>query len=154
MGLPINSSRAPNFGSWELKVVSLRQLKSGELRPKETMWLTMIDSVEVAEKEFEESHLYNKMKKLLVVARVFESKEENHTTLHSVAEFDLDNPCTYTKVKADYDLVRETIKTNGFEALTGKMGELIQPRTKGTGHGSTSRAFYARTGFVAQILGI
>ncbi len=49
----------------------------------------MIDSVEVAEKEFEESHLYNKMKKLLVVARVFESKEENHTTLHSVAEFDL-----------------------------------------------------------------
>ncbi len=33
------------------------------------------------------------------------------------------------------------------------MGKLVQPRTKGQGHGSTSRAFYARTGFVAHILG-
>jgi len=28
----------------------------------------------------------------------------------------------------------------------------IQPRTKGAGHGSTSRAFYARIPFVSQIL--
>lgn len=37
-------------------------------------------------------------------------------------------------------------------ALTGKMGVLVQPRTKGKGHGSTSRAFYARTGFVTHII--
>jgi len=33
------------------------------------------------------------------------------------------------------------------------MGVLVQPRTKGPGHGSTSRAFYARKIFVAHILG-
>ena len=44
--------------------------------------------------------------------------------------------------------------TKGFEHLTGAMGILVQPRTKGSGHGSTSRAFYARTQFVAEILGI
>ncbi|MFS8086621.1 MAG: hypothetical protein ACMG6H_13395, partial [Acidobacteriota bacterium] len=56
-------------------------------------------------------------------------------------------------VRADYQLVRDTIITDGFQALTGKMGVRVQPRTKGAGHGSTSRAFYARTSFVAHILG-
>lgn len=61
---------------------------------------------------------------------------------------------TCQQVKADYKLVREVINTKGFSELTGKMGVLIQPRTKGPGHGSTSRAFYARTRFVAHILGM
>jgi hypothetical protein len=43
---------------------------------------------------------------------------------------------------------------NGFELLTGKMGKYIQPRTKGSGHGSTSRAFYARISFLKQLLNL
>lgn len=35
-----------------------------------------------------------------------------------------------------------------------KIGVLVQPCTKGAGHGSTSRAFYARKNFVAHILKI
>ncbi|MCZ7609712.1 MAG: hypothetical protein M5U17_06055 [Ignavibacterium sp.] len=53
-------------------------------------------------------------------------------------------------MKADYDLVRETIITKGFSALSGKLGVYIQPRTKGAGHGSASRAFYARVPFLMQ----
>ena len=34
LGLPINSAQAPNFGSWELKLISLKYLKSGELTVK------------------------------------------------------------------------------------------------------------------------
>lgn len=34
------------------------------------------------------------------------------------------------------------------------MSVLVQPRTKGKGHGSTSRAFYARPHFVAHILNL
>ena len=154
LGLPLNSSRAPNFGTWELKVISLRRRKDCQLRPKETMALTMLDPVEVLAKEFEESHLFNKMRKILVVARIFENQEETRTLLHCVSEFDLDNPDTLQQVKADYDLIRATIRTKGFDSLSGKLGVLVQPRTKGTGHGSKTRAFYARTGFVAQILGI
>ena len=44
--------------------------------------------------------------------------------------------------------------TKGFTHLTGKMGVLVQPRTKGPGHGSISRAFYARAHFVAHIIGL
>jgi hypothetical protein len=83
---------------------------------------------------------------------MFESKEEKSSILIRVSTFDLDNPTIYQQVKADYDIVRETIKNKGFQALTGKMGILVQPRTKGPGHGSTSRAFYARKGFVTKIL--
>jgi hypothetical protein len=67
---------------------------------------------------------------------------------------DLNDPEIYDQVKADYNLVRETIRTKGFSSLSGKMGKLVQPRTKGQGHGSTSRAFYARKEFVAHILGL
>lgn len=153
LGLALNSSRSPNFGSWELKLVPLIPKRTGELRVKETMAITMIDPVEVENKEFEESHLFNKLQKMVVVARVFESQADNCSLVHSVASFDLDNPTIYEQVKADYNLVRETIITQGFSSLSGKMGKLVQPRTKGQGHGSTSRAFYARTGFVAHILG-
>lgn len=153
LGLPLNSSQSPNFGSWELKVVPLEPTKDGSLRVKETMAITMIDPVEVAAKRFEDSHLLTKLQKAIVVARVFESQQEGHSLLHSVAVFDLDDPIIYNQVKDDYNLVRSTIQNKGFEALSGSLGTLVQPRTKGKGHGSTSRAFYARTGFVAHILG-
>ena len=56
------------------------------------------------------------------------------------------------KIKEDYEEIRQCIFDKGFESLTGKMGKYIQPRTKGAGHGSKSRAFYARTTFLKEIL--
>lgn len=152
--LPINSSQSPNFGSWELKIVPLKKLTSGEIVVKETMAITMIDPVNVLQKPFEQSHLLAKLQKAVVCARLFESQQETHTLLVKVATFDLGNEAIYKQVSADYEITRETIRTKGFEALTGAMGVLVQPRTKGAGHGSTSRAFYARTGFVTHILGL
>lgn len=154
LGLPINSAQSPNFGSWELKIVPLKRLRTGEIVVKETMAITMIDPVNILQKEFEESHLLMKLKKIVVCARMFESKEEKSSSLMKVSTFDLDDPDIYQKVKADYNIVRDTIKQKGFDVLTGKMGVLVQPRTKGSGHGSTSRAFYARKNFVAHILGL
>lgn len=58
----------------------------------------------------------------------------------------------YEQVKSDYNIVRDTLKTKGFDSLTGATGIYIQPRTKGPGHGSTSRAFYARPIFIKKIL--
>jgi len=154
LGLPLNSAQSPNFGSWELKIVPLKRLRTDAIVVKETMAITMIDPVNVLQKDFEESHLLTKLRKIVVCARMFESKEENSSLLVRVSIFDLDNPAVYQQVKDDYDIVRETIRDKGFQALTGKMGILVQPRTKGPGHGSTSRAFYARKGFVTKILNL
>lgn len=154
LGLPINSAQSPNFGSWELKIVPLKRKKTNEIVVKETMAITMIDPVNILQKTFEDSHLSAKLRKIVVCARMFESKQEESSLLVRVASFDLLDPELLAQVRADYDLVRETIKASGFEALTGKMGVLVQPRTKGPGHGSISRAFYARKGFVSTILGL
>ena len=62
----------------------------------------------------------------------------------------------FEAVKADYELVQECLKDprRGFSSLSGSMGQYIQPRTKGAGHGSISRAFYARPNFLAQFISL
>ena len=55
------------------------------------------------------------------------------------------------EIQADYEFIRNKLKNQGFESLTGKDGKYIQARTKGAGHGSVSRAFYARTSLVKKI---
>ncbi len=154
LGLPINSAQSPNFGSWELKIVPLKRLADGTIAVKETMAITMIDPFNVKATPFEESHLLAKLKKAVICARMFESQEEKRSVLVRVAAFDLDDRSIYEQVKRDYEETRRCIIERGFEHLTGAMGVLVQPRTKGAGHGSTSRAFYARTQFIAKLLGI
>lgn len=151
--IPINSAQSPNFGSWELKSIPLKYKKTGELTFKETMAITMIDPVNVCQKSFEESHLLTKLQKMVVIARTVGKNVDEPSYIHSVIEFDLHGDL-YVAVKADYDLVRNTLcdTYKGFNALTGKMGYYIQPRTKGAGHGSTSRAFYARPRFLAKFI--
>jgi DNA mismatch repair protein MutH len=154
LGLPLNSAQSPNFGSWELKIVPVKRRSDGSVGVKETMAITMIDPVNVAQKPFEDSHLLQKLQRAVVCARMFESRAESSSVLVRVATFDLEDPAVSAQVRSDYDEVRRVIAEEGFNALTGKMGRLVQPRTKGPGHGSRSRAFYARTAFVAAILGL
>ena len=154
LGIPLNSLQDPNGGSWELKTTSLKYLKSGALGLKETLAITMINPDQVAGTQFRDSHLLAKLRSMLVLARIYEGPDEKSAIVYSVGEFDLDDPETYRQVQNDYDLVRDTIKSKGFDFLTGSMGELVQPRSKGPGHGSRSRAFYARTRFLKQIIGI
>jgi len=151
--LPLNSAQSPNFGSWELKSIPLKYKKNGILTFKETMAITMIDPVNVCQKEFRDSHLLAKLRKAIVIARIVGDSIDEPSYIHSVVEFDLQGEL-YNTVKADYDLVRQTLfdTQKGFDSLTGKMGLYIQPRTKGAGHGTTSRAFYARPRFLGKFI--
>ena len=151
--LPLNSVQSPNFGSWELKSIPLKYKKNGKLTFKETMAITMIDPVNVCQKEFRDSHLLAKLRKAVVIARIVGDSIDEPSYIHSVVEFDLQGEL-YNAVKADYDLVRQTLfdTQKGFGFLTGKMGLYIQPRTKGAGHGTTSRAFYARPRFLGKFI--
>jgi hypothetical protein len=49
-------------------------------------------------------------------------------------------------LKNDYDAIRAAFLADG--TLTSSTGVLLQNRTKGAGHGSTSRAFYLRPAFM------
>jgi DNA mismatch repair protein MutH len=153
LGLPINSAQSPNFGSWELKSVPLKRLANGSLAFKETMAITMIDGYHVQRTPFEESHLLSKLKKAVIVARIVGKDYSQPTFVQSVTYIDLDGEL-YDAVRADYELVQNCLNDpkRGFTALTGAMGIYVQPRTKGAGHGSTSRAFYARPLFLTQFV--
>jgi DNA mismatch repair protein MutH len=154
LGLPQNSRQEPDFGDWELKVVPLRKDPEGNLRVKESMAVTMLEPAEVIANKFEDSHLYDKLRSMVVVSRVWESAQELHSILHAAAEFDLDNPKIHAQVRDDYETIRAQIRNRGIDSVTGDLGKLVQARTKGPGHGSTSRAFYARPIFVAHILNL
>ena len=154
LGLPQNSRQAPDFGDWELKVVPLRKDNDGTLRVKESMAITMLEPTEVLANKFKDSHLYDKLRSMVVVIRVYGSAQELHSTLHAAAAFDLDDPTIRDQVIADYESIRAQIRKGGVDSVTGDLGKLVQARTKGRGHGSTSRAFYARSIFVAHILNL
>ncbi len=155
LGLPVNTRREPNGGSWELKQVSLKVRRAtGEMTAKETMQITMFDRAHILEHDFESSHVLHKIARMILVARLWVDKEESGSPIIMVrpADLSLEVPAVYERVRCDYEAMRAHLQKGG-EAKSA-MGRLIQSRTKGTGHGSTSRAWYARTGFVNQMLGI
>ena len=153
IGFSLNSRQAPDGQTWELKVVPLVE-RHGKMFPKETMAITMINPSHVRDTHFEQSHLLAKLNHLVICGREFVDRSESHSTLVSVGTFDLTAREILDQVKVDYELVQTAVHERGFHALTGGMGVLVQPRTKGPGHGSASRAFYARKEFVAKILGL
>lgn len=155
LGIPINSSQSPNFGSWELKSIPLKVTRTGELAFKETMAITMIDPYQVARTSFADSHLLAKLRKAVCVARTVGDAYHHPSFVHSVNTIDIDlEHELYEAVRRDYETVQECLldPARGFSHLTGSMGVYIQPRTKGPGHGSVSRAFYARKIFLAQFI--
>lgn len=150
-GLETNVSKAPNGLSWELKSVSFYNVK-GELTPKETMAITMINPLELKAYDFYISHLWQKLKSIIFCAVMWNGKDSNGAELLKVASLDFaEDDELILEIKADYDFIRNKLINQGFHSLTGKDGKWIQARTKGAGHGSTSRAFYARKELVKKI---
>ena len=135
---PLDNLQKPDFGDWDLKVVPLVRTPQGTLSVKET--------------PFEHSHLLDKLRALLVCGREWVDEKDTRSVLLKVGSFDLRDGETFKQVQADYELVQKTLRDAGAEGLTGWMGSLVQPRTKGPGHGVRSHAFYARTLFVARML--
>jgi len=153
-GLQTNVSKAPNGLSWELKSVSFHHVK-GQLVPKETMAITMINPDELKKEEFFQSHCWAKLKAIIFCAVEWHGKNSEQAELLKVANLDFAETDELIKeIKADYDFIRSKLITKGFKSLTGKDGKWIQARTKGAGHGSISRAFYARKCLVKKIFEI
>ncbi len=150
-GLETNVSKAPNGLTYELKSVSFHNKKE-LLVPKETMAITMINPEELKAHSFFESHCWAKLKTLVFCAVMWHGKNAENAELIKVASLDFaEDDDLIREIKADYDLIRNKLITKGFKSLTGTDGKWIQARTKGAGHGSTSRAFYARTSLVRKI---
>lgn len=152
LGGTIDSSKKPDFGDWELKTTAL-EFKNGELRFKYPMSITMINESDVRKSSFKDSGLLRKLRKMIIATTIWEAPYQTEAVFYGSVIFDLDdNQQIYKQIESDYNLVRDKIRNGKFHELTGHMGEYIQPRTKGPGHGSTSRAFYARAAFLSEFI--
>jgi len=101
---------------------------------------------------FFESHCWAKLKSMVFCAVMWHGKNSESAELLKVASLDFaKDDELIQEIKADYEFIKEKLLNHGFESLTGKDGKWIQARTKGPGHGSVSRAFYARTSLVRKI---
>src|SRR4030043_2486995 len=158
-GLQTNISKAPNGLTYELKSVAFRTVK-GELVPKETMAITMINPAELKAHSFFESHCWAKLKTIIFCAVKWNGKNSEAAELIKVASLDFAEDDELIKeIKTDYDFIREKLMKYGFESLKGKDGKWIQARTKGIGginqrtgkRRPITRAFYARTSLVKKI---
>ncbi len=151
-GLDNNNAQAPNGLGFELKSTAYYQVR-GTWRPKETMAITMIKPEVLIATPFYESHCWEKLKSIVFCAVSWHGHFNTEARLLRITSFDfLDNRRLLDEIEADYELIREKCLTKGFSALTGSDGKWIQSRTKGPGHGSISRAFFARKALLNEIL--
>jgi DNA mismatch repair protein MutH len=151
-GLRNDNKQAPNGLGFELKSTAFYKVK-GIWTPKETFAITMINQHNLIETPFFESHCWEKLKSLVYCAVSWNGKHNEKSVLLKIESFDfLESDTLINEIQLDYEFIRNKLKTQGFEALTGKDGKWIQARTKGAGHGSTSRAFYARKNLIQEII--
>lgn len=160
IGLENNSKREPDGGTWELKSHKLMLRRAG-IVPTETIALGMINeddfydvdaNGEMIPVEFEDSVVYHKIRNVLYCG-ILKEKASEKAIFHSLNHFEFStakHEDFYKGVKDDYDLIRDRYLNN--ESITSRYGKLMQARTKGAGHGSTTRAFYWRTATVKTIL--
>jgi hypothetical protein len=112
----------------------------------------MINPEELKNDSFFESHCWAKLKSLVFCAVLWHGRDSDTSELLEVESLDFSKDDDLIKeIEKDYEFIRGKLVKDGFENLTGKYGKWIQPRTKGKGHGSISRAFYARKALVKEI---
>ena len=161
-GLESNNKQAPNGLGFELKSVSYKKLRSGNIVPKETMAITMINPKILKKTSFFKSHCWNKLKTIVFCAVMWHEEDKTKAELLSVKSFDMLNDEKLIKeIEQDYEFIRKKLISQGFKSLTGKDGKWIQARTKGIGginpntgkERPKTRAFYARPKLIKEIFG-
>jgi DNA mismatch repair protein MutH len=98
LGRSPNSDRGADFGDWELKVVPLVLRADGDFRVKESMAIAMFTPSELECQSFEESHLLEKLRSLVLVARHFDEEGERMSIVVCSQPFDLEDSSFFEAV--------------------------------------------------------
>jgi len=144
LGIP-HSSASLDCEDGELKAFPLKRLRNGTLAPKETVAVTMCCVESLKTQTFEESRLSKKLRSSIFVPYL---RENDETVVYYNPILFTDTNPLWATIVLDYELLQSNAK-EGW--VTGKLGTFLQTRTKGAGHGSTSRAFYLRPQFIKAL---
>jgi len=139
LGIPASSATLDCVDG-EVKCFPLHE--SGKV--KESVAVTMMHKeFQIKKEAFEESKVYQKLKKTLFIPYV---RKGDEIRFFPCMLFDESHPL-FIHLKNDYLLLQNS-------PLTGRYGMYLQTRTKGPGHGSTSRAFYLRPHFLQKLINL
>lgn len=147
LGIP-HTSNCLDCSDGELKLFPVKKLKNGTLVPKETMAITMLSKDELRTNDFKTSKCYKKMCRMLVVPYYRAGDIIRFMDPVIIHDQSVEFREVYNTIESDYNQIRKDYLEKGI--LQSKTGVLLQTRTKGAGHGTTSRAFYIRQGFMKQ----
>ena len=145
-GIP-HTSNCLDCTDGEVKTVPLKKLKDGKFVFKETIAITMLSKKELVEHDFKSSKCFKKMSRMLIIPYLRDGDTIQFTEL-ILMDKDLFGEL-YNELENDYTRIRKNYTETGI--LQSKTGDLLQTRTKGAGHGTTSRAFYLRPCILKEI---
>lgn len=146
-GIP-QTSNCLDCADGELKTVPVVRNKNGKLVPKETIAVTMLNTDDLRNNDFKASRCYTKMKRVLIVPYI---RKDDTIQFMKPVIIDASQDtykAIYDELEKDYNTIRNTYITEN--TLRSQTGNYLQNRTKGAGHGTTSRAFYLRKKFVEE----
>ena len=149
LGIP-HTQNLLDCSDGELKLFPVKQLKNGTLVPKESMAITMLSREDLKTTEFKSSKCYKKISRVLFVPYYRTSDTIKFMTPKIIDKDCADCLEIYKIFESDYNKIRDKYLENG--SLKSSIGSLLQNRTKGAGHGSTSRAFYLRPTFMKHYI--
>lgn len=120
-----NSDSRPDFyeAGVELKVTPYRINQNGSLSAKERLILTMIDYFQVVNEKFEESHLWNKSKLILLVYYLY-TKEVKYNI-----DYRIDYSRLFTPPEQDVMIIRHDYHIIVSKIKEGKAHELSEGDT-------------------------
>ena len=146
-GIP-QTSNCLDCSDGELKTVPVVLHKSGKLVPKETIAVTMLNRDDLKGSDFKASKCFTKLKRVLIVPYLRDGDNIQFLTPVLIDAANDAYASIYAELEKDYTSIRnQFVSENTLHSATGTY---LQNRTKGTGHGSTSRAFYLRKQFVEK----
>ena len=149
LGIP-HTSNCLDCSDGELKLFPVKKLQNGTLVPKETIAITMLSKDDLKIDEFNASRCCKKLSKTMFVPYYRNGDTIRYMNAKIIDRESSDFAELYAILESDYSLMRKNFIENGV--LESKTGTLLQNRTKGAGHGSTSRAFFLRTAFMKQYI--
>lgn len=147
LGIP-HTSNCLDCSDGELKLFPVKKLIQGTFVPKESIAVTMLSPDELRTTEFNSSKCCKKMSRMLLVP-YYRTGDLIQFMMPKIIERS-DFTELYATVESDYhDIQKHYLETGILQSKTGK---LLQNRTKGAGHGTTSRAFYLRPEFMKRCI--
>jgi hypothetical protein len=149
LGIP-PTSNCLDCSDGELKLFPLKKLKCGTYVPKESIAVTMLSPGELRTQDFNSSKCCKKMSRMLLVPYYRTGDIIQFRTPKIIDRTDAQFHDVYATIESDYHAIQTHYVETGI--LQSKTGTLLQNRTKGAGHGTTSRAFYLRPAFIKQCM--